>query len=39
MLIERTHHGPDTIEVISPYKLRDRLSLRDGDEIEVLVTL
>ncbi|GAB6946642.1 DUF120 domain-containing protein [Vulcanisaeta sp. JCM 16161] len=39
LLIERTHHGPDTIEVISPYKLRDRLSLRDGDEIEVLVTL
>ncbi|WP_243678196.1 CTP-dependent riboflavin kinase [Vulcanisaeta distributa] len=39
LLIERTHHGPDTIEVISPYKLRDKLGLKDGDEIEVLVTL
>ena len=39
LVIERTHHGPDTIEVISPYKLRDALGLRDGDEVEVLVTL
>ncbi len=38
-MIERTHHGPDVIEVISPYKLRDRLGLKDGDDIEVLVTL
>ncbi|MGC8543352.1 MAG: DUF120 domain-containing protein [Vulcanisaeta sp.] len=39
LLIERTHHGPDIIEVISPYKLRDALNLKDGDEIEILVNL
>ncbi|BDR91213.1 DUF120 domain-containing protein [Vulcanisaeta souniana] len=39
LVIERTHHGFDTIEVISPYRLRDELSLKDGDEVEVLVNL
>ncbi|MFB6470782.1 MAG: DUF120 domain-containing protein [Vulcanisaeta sp. AZ3] len=39
LVIERTHHGPDTIEVISPYKLRDKLNLKDGDEIEILINL
>ena len=39
LLIERTHHTPDIIEVISPYKLRDVLNLRDGDEIEIYVQI
>ena len=39
LLIERTHHGPDTIEIISPYRLRYELGLKDGDEVEVLVNL
>lgn len=39
LIIERTHHGPDIIEVISEYKLRDVLNLKDGDEIEILVHL
>ena len=39
LIIERTHHGPDTIEVISPYKLRDALNIKDGDEVEILVNL
>jgi riboflavin kinase len=39
LIIERTHHGPDVVEVISPYKLRDVLNLRDGDEVEVLVNI
>nr|WP_083805463.1 DUF120 domain-containing protein [Vulcanisaeta moutnovskia] len=39
LLIERTHHGLDTIEIISPYRLRYELGLKDGDEVEVLVNL
>jgi riboflavin kinase len=33
----RTHYGSDVIEVISPFNLRRRLGLRDGDEVEVRV--
>lgn len=39
LLIERTHHGPNVIEIISQYKLRDVLNLRDGDEVEILVNV
>lgn len=39
LLIERTHHGPNIIEVISQYKLRDVLGLKDGDEVEILVNV
>lgn len=39
LIIERTHHGPDVIEIISEVKLRDVLGLRDGDIVEVLVEL
>jgi riboflavin kinase, archaea type len=34
---ERTHHGPDVLEVISPFNLRDRLGVRDGDCVKVEV--
>jgi len=36
---QRTHYPPDIIEVISPKKLRDVLSLKDGDIVEVEVLL
>jgi len=33
----RTHHAPDVAELIAPVKLRDRLGLKDGDDIRVEV--
>lgn len=39
LLIERTHYGPDVIEVIAPVNLRERLKLRDGDLVRVEVSL
>ncbi|MEM3071961.1 MAG: DUF120 domain-containing protein [Candidatus Bathyarchaeia archaeon] len=33
----RTHYGNDVIEVISPFNLRRRLGVKDGDEVEVRV--
>ncbi len=33
----RTHHPPSIIELISPFNLRERLSLKDGDVVEVEV--
>jgi riboflavin kinase len=34
---ERTHHGEDILEVISPLNLRKALSLKDGQTVSVLV--
>jgi riboflavin kinase len=34
---ERTHHGPEVLEIISPFNLRDRLGLKDGDCVKVEV--
>jgi riboflavin kinase len=34
---ERTHHGEDQLEVIAPDRLRDELTLEDGDEVIVRV--
>jgi len=39
VLPQRSHHGDDIIEVISPYCLRERLGLRDGSEVKVEVQL
>lgn len=39
LLIERTSHSLDTVEVIAPVKLRDRLGLNDGDEVIINVLL
>ncbi|MFP3157480.1 MAG: DUF120 domain-containing protein, partial [Caldivirga sp.] len=39
LLVERTSHGPEVIEVIAPVKLRDRLNLRDGDEVTINILL
>lgn len=38
ILPQRTHHTRQ-VEVISPESLRERLALRDGDELDVLVQL
>ncbi len=39
LLIERTHYGPDVVEIIAPVNLRERLRLKDGDLVRVEVTL
>jgi len=39
LLIERTHYGPDVLEIISPYNLRKLLNLKDGDYVTVRVLL
>lgn len=36
---ERSIYGPDTLEVISQYYLRDKLKLKDGDKIKIIVPL
>ncbi len=37
VLPKRTHYPADTLEIISPVKLRDKLGLKDGDIVEVEV--
>jgi len=39
VLPQRSHHGDDIIEVISPYYLREKLGLKDGSEVKVEVQL
>lgn len=39
LLIERTHYGPDVIEIISPKNLRKTLNLKDGNIVTVKVFL
>jgi len=39
LLIERTHYGPDVIEIIAPVCLREKLKLKDGDKVKVRVKL
>lgn len=34
---ERTSHKKDLIEVIAPFKLRDKLKLKTGDEVEIVL--
>ena len=34
---ERTHYPPDLIEIIAPVKLRDALSLKDGDRVVIQI--
>jgi riboflavin kinase len=35
---ERSVHGLKTIEIISPYNLREKLNLADGQEVEIEIT-
>lgn len=39
LLIERTHYGIDTLEIVAPVNLRQALKLKDGDRISVEVFL
>ncbi len=39
LIIERTHYGPDVIELVAPVSLRETLSLRDGDVVDVVANL
>lgn len=36
---ERTHYGPDVVELISAFNLRQKLGLEDGDRVEVGVEI
>ena len=37
LLIERTHHGGDVLEVVAPIDLRKRFKIKDGDRVNVEV--
>ncbi|RLF11883.1 MAG: riboflavin kinase [Thermoprotei archaeon] len=39
LLIERTHYGIDTLEVIAPVNLREALGIKDGDRVSVEVQI
>lgn len=39
LLIRRTHHAENVLEIISPVYLRDSLGLKDGDKVTVKVKL
>ncbi len=39
LIIEKTHHGPEIVEIVSPVRLRDVFNLRDGDEVVIDVYL
>ncbi|RLG72847.1 MAG: riboflavin kinase [Thermoprotei archaeon] len=39
VLPERTSHGFDILEIIAPFNIRERLGLKDGDEVTVTVYL
>ncbi|UCD03171.1 MAG: CTP-dependent riboflavin kinase [Candidatus Aenigmatarchaeota archaeon] len=36
---ERSHYGSDTLEIVAPDDLREKLKLRDGDDVQVEVKL
>ena len=37
VLAARTRYGTDVIEIISPNDLRDKLILKDGDEVKITI--
>ena len=37
VLASRTRYGADVIEIISQYDLRDKLRLKDGDEVKITI--
>jgi riboflavin kinase len=39
LLIERTHHHPNVIELIAPQNLREQLGLKDDDVLKVIASL
>lgn len=39
LLLERTHHDYDIIEVIAPVKIKDSIGITDGDRVNVTVKI
>jgi CTP-dependent riboflavin kinase len=39
LMIHRTHYGSDVLEIVSRDPLRKRLSLKDGDLVQLKVLL
>lgn len=39
LIIERTHHHPNVVEVIAPINLREQLNISDGDIVTVMAHL
>ena len=39
LLIKRTHHAENVLEIISPVYLREKLGLKDGDRVTIKVKL
>jgi len=39
LLIRRTHHGENVLEIISPVYLREKLGLNDGDRVGVKILI
>ncbi|GGP20108.1 riboflavin kinase [Thermocladium modestius] len=39
LIIERTHHGPDVVEIVAEKNLRETLGLTDGSEVEITVNI
>ncbi|RLE85544.1 MAG: hypothetical protein DRJ41_01015 [Thermoprotei archaeon] len=39
LFIEKTKHGPDIIEVVAPVNLREKLNLKDGSEVKLIIYL
>jgi riboflavin kinase len=39
LLIRRTHHAENVLEIISPDYLREKLELKDGDKVTIRVKL
>lgn len=39
LILERTHHDDSVIEVIAPVKIKDSVSIKDGDRVNVKVKI
>ncbi len=39
LIIERTHHGPEVVEIVAEKNLRETLGLIDGSEVEIIVNI
>ena len=39
LLIKRTHHGENVMEIISPVFLREKLGLKDGDRVNIKILI
>ncbi|WXG45399.1 MAG: DUF120 domain-containing protein [Candidatus Atabeyarchaeum deiterrae] len=39
LLIKRTHHGENVLEIISPFYLREKLGVKDGERVTIKIRL